>query len=61
MGFRKDFVWGAATAAFQIEGAALRTEKAEAYGMNFRTERARFFRTTTEISPVITITDIKMM
>ena len=23
MGFRKDFIWGAATASYQIEGAAL--------------------------------------
>lgn len=31
MGFRKDFVWGAATSAYQIEGAVKEDENRSMY------------------------------
>ena len=42
MDFRKDFVWGAATSAYQIEGAVKEDEKASIYGMCIQRNRGRY-------------------
>ena len=40
MSFQKDFVWGVATAAYQIEGAAMRTAKDYRTGICFAVKKA---------------------
>ena len=47
--FPQDFLWGAATAAYQVEGALL-------FGISTRTSREPPFRAPMAISPSITIT-----
>ena len=53
MGFRKDFIWGAATASYQIEGAAFEGGKGHyPSGVRFPTGRAKSIRLVTPaISP----------
>ena len=41
MSFRKDFVWGAATAAYQIEGPLMRTAEENPFGMCIAMTRVR--------------------
>ena len=41
MGFPKDFLWGVATSAAQIEGALLTMAKVPAYGMYLHRSRVR--------------------
>lgn len=55
MGFRGDFIWGAATASYQIEGAARRS------GIYMPTRRARCFSGTPATWPVTTTTALPGM
>ena len=59
MGFRKDFIWGAATASYQIEGAAVEGGKGLPSGIRFPTGRAKSTAVTPAISPAIIITASK--
>lgn len=44
MGFRKDFLWGAATAAYQIEGAAYADGKGLSVWDRFSHEAGKCFQ-----------------
>ena len=61
MGFSKDFLWGTATASYQIEGGALRTEEVIRYGMISAGHQEKYFPCIMEISRVTIITNIKKM
>lgn len=56
MGFKKDFVWGAATAAYQIEGAYNEDGEVCPYGMYFHINPEKYSIITTVIRLVTTIT-----
>ena len=42
MAFEKDFIWGAASAAYQIEGGWNQDGKGLRFGMPFAEERGRY-------------------
>lgn len=59
MGFRKDFIWGAATASYQVEGAAFEGGKGPSVWDTFSHWRAKSTAVTPAISPAIIITASK--
>jgi beta-glucosidase/6-phospho-beta-glucosidase/beta-galactosidase len=57
MSFKSDFLWGAASAAYQIEGAYNIDGKGPAYGMNYTKVMLSMMKMATW--PVIITTDIR--
>lgn len=59
MGFKKDFIWGGATASYQVEGAAYEDGK----GLNiwdiFCKDGGHFMRTRQVMQPATSITATK--
>ncbi len=43
MGFKKDFIWGAASAAYQVEGAAFEDGKGLNIWATFSHEKGKIF------------------
>jgi len=57
--FPAGFLWGTATAAYQIEGAVRDDGRDRRSGTRSRTSREKSATMTTATSPTITITDIE--
>lgn len=54
--FGNDFVWGTATAAYQIEGAGMKTEKGRASGITLYTSAIRKSRHAKRATSPVTFT-----
>lgn len=61
MGFQKDFVWGAATSSYQIEGAAFEDGKGLSIWDVYAHQPGKVLKDTTAMWRVITTTDLRKM
>ena len=61
MKFPENFIWGAATASYQIEGQPMKMEEDYQYGMYLPVKTVLFKMEIPVILPVTTITGIKKM
>ncbi len=59
MGFKKDFIWGGATASYQVEGAAYEDGKALNIWDIFAKTADTFMRTRQVMQPATSITATK--